>query len=628
MWKMAARNNGYFLINWTIKGCKFEKDFSYMCPTFKAESLGDSEWVLNVHEKKNYIFCFLALLDYEAMNKNTDLKYRFELINSMGTILKSSEDFTLNLEKSTTTMNYNLIDIKELINEESKCTEKNLTLRCHLAYAQAGFLLLSSDFAFINCEAETRITGYSESFNWNFQFTDFKNWTAMERINVGTIPLDLRISFKYTTDRIQIEFSSNINDSWEHKFRCTVILTNASNKKVFEKTSWYTISKCTETLPVAPFFSKRHLNKAECFERGEIRVNFHFKHNQSNKLNYCKNLEENKNLKLKSGDDPLQLLQNANPNVVEDKSGHLTKSSELKHSDYHPPSIPDGVDNENPDYKNGCWTKNSESKSCDNEPHFIPNAHSDVVFVTDCISHLHRDLYNLLMDKTFADVKLRVNNEIIPAHKAILAIRSPVFREVFEKGRPYYIEGSSHRPLSTAQKVVETIVIPDDIVDIPDVETKTLKSLVEYIYTGKISEMDEEKAISLLFVAKKFQVEPLVKKCLKYLKFVLSVENACKLLLIADKENQEEWKSYVANFILKNSMKILSSSKWSQLIIANAGLAKEVLTKLKVATKEESMPGSSKEVSLPPVIRQQNNLDAGSSNSTMPEPEGRQMITP
>ncbi|XP_015914412.2 TD and POZ domain-containing protein 1-like isoform X2 [Parasteatoda tepidariorum] len=591
---MAARNNGYFLINWTIKGCKFENDFYYMCPIFKAGSLGDSEWGLYVYREKNHIFCYFALLDNKAMNKNTDLKYRFELINSMGKILKSSEDFTLILERSSISMEYNLIDIKELINEQSKCTEKNLTVRCHLAYAQVGFLLLSSDVAFINCEAETRITDYSESFNWNFKFTDFINWTAMKRINLKTILLE--INFKYTTDGIQIEISSSINDIWEHKVWCTVILTDASNNEVFRKISLYFISKCNKKLPGTPFFSKQHLNQAQCFKMGEIRVNFHFKHGKSNKLNYYKSLEENKNLKLKNFDDPIRLLPNANTNVVEDKSGHLTK--------------------------------NSEMKSSDNQHPLIAKANSDVVSVTDCISHLHRDLYNLLMDKTFADNKLRVNNEIIPAHKAILAIRSPVFREVFEKGRPYYIEGSSHEPLSIAQRKVESILIPVDTVDIPDVETKTLKSLIEYIYTGKISEMDEEKAMSLLDVARKFQVEPLVKKCLKYLKFVLSLGNACKLLLIADKENQEELKSYVVNFILKHSMKILSSSEWSQLIIVNNALAKEVLTKLKVGTAEESMPGSSKEVSLPPVIRQQNNLDAGSSNSTMPEPEGRQMITP
>jgi hypothetical protein len=68
--------------------------------------------------------------------------------------------------------------------------------------------------------------------------------------------------------------------------------------------------------------------------------------------------------------------------------------------------------------------------------------------------------------KHLADVELIVKDKTFPAHKAILAARSPVFADKFEKKQP--VKGGPHH------------------IRIDGVEPSTMKNFLHFIYTGEL----------------------------------------------------------------------------------------------------------------------------------------------
>ncbi|XP_015905766.1 speckle-type POZ protein B-like [Parasteatoda tepidariorum] len=131
----------------------------------------------------------------------------------------------------------------------------------------------------------------------------------------------------------------------------------------------------------------------------------------------------------------------------------------------------------------------------------------------NCFPTLQEDLQALFKSKKFCDVKLRVGDELLLAHKSFLAARSPVFAAMFD------------------QEMIES---QTGIVDICDVSVDTLNKFLEFVYTGTVSELDTESSIKLLVVADKYQVLSLKEKCCSNLMRDLSEDNAGDIFDIAD----------------------------------------------------------------------------------------------
>ena len=80
--------------------------------------------------------------------------------------------------------------------------------------------------------------------------------------------------------------------------------------------------------------------------------------------------------------------------------------------------------------------------------------------------------FNLLrINSKLTDIVLRVNGQDFPAHKLILAARSPVFLAMF-----------SHSELSENQDIV---------VDIPDIGAEVMERLLAFVYCGNIDRVDK-----------------------------------------------------------------------------------------------------------------------------------------
>ncbi|XP_042903333.1 speckle-type POZ protein B-like isoform X3 [Parasteatoda tepidariorum] len=172
---------------------------------------------------------------------------------------------------------------------------------------------------------------------------------------------------------------------------------------------------------------------------------------------------------------------------------------------------------------------------------------------------LQEDLKEMLLNDKHSDVKLKTRDKIIAAHKCLLSARSPVFSKMFD------------------QDMLET---QTGIVDIPDVESDTLQSFLEFLYTDTITHTDYEKLLKLMFVADRYQVDYLKTRCSIILMSKVSLENVCEVVSVSDMVNQPSLKLCAVNFIKENKKKIISSPVWLEWVEKNMKLANEILMKL------------------------------------------------
>jgi len=101
---------------------------------------------------------------------------------------------------------------------------------------------------------------------------------------------------------------------------------------------------------------------------------------------------------------------------------------------------------------------------------------------------------------------------VIPAHRFVLSISSPVFEAMF------YGE------------LAET----SDSIELPDCENDSLLELFRYLYSDEVI-LSESNVMGVLYLAKKYMVPSLAEKCTKYLQDHLDPSNVFSILLSAQK---------------------------------------------------------------------------------------------
>ena len=124
----------------------------------------------------------------------------------------------------------------------------------------------------------------------------------------------------------------------------------------------------------------------------------------------------------------------------------------------------------------------------------------------------------LLNNDRLSDVKFVAANsndesestQVIPAHKFILAIGSPVFQAMF------YGE------------LAET----KDTIELPDCDYESLLELFRYIYSDKVN-LSGSNVMGVLYLAKKYIVPSLADKCTEYLKEKIDPSNVFDILSFA-----------------------------------------------------------------------------------------------
>ena len=166
-----------------------------------------------------------------------------------------------------------------------------------------------------------------------------------------------------------------------------------------------------------------------------------------------------------------------------------------------------------------------------------------------------QSLKALLTDTTFSDFTLQSGTEKFPCHKAILANRSDVFARLLSSND--WAENKNN------------------LFQLDNYDPATVKQMLEFIYTNKLSEGSTE----LLLIADQFNMKDLISFCEVELSKTVTCQNAIKILNIADKVAEaKRLKDFVIEFIAQNFLSLVGTDDWKEIIDPNPDLLKAIKT--------------------------------------------------
>jgi speckle-type POZ protein len=124
------------------------------------------------------------------------------------------------------------------------------------------------------------------------------------------------------------------------------------------------------------------------------------------------------------------------------------------------------------------------------------------------------DIHAMFENEDLVDFKLKTNdNEVLSAHKVILAARSPVFYGMVTSEMKEAKEG---------------------VAEVPDFDSKIMKEVLRFIYCNEVENL-EEIADELIVAADKYQIEQLKSLCIENLIEETDAENVCQMILLSQR---------------------------------------------------------------------------------------------
>jgi len=175
---------------------------------------------------------------------------------------------------------------------------------------------------------------------------------------------------------------------------------------------------------------------------------------------------------------------------------------------------------------------------------------------------LVEDMSQAFRAKNFVDVDLVSEAEVIPAHKLVLAARSPVFAAMF--GSANFVESRSGR------------------VEIDETDPKTLASFVQFLYEDRLDQdalsAEFQSCYSLIMLSNRYDVKALKVKCAEIiLNHHMSIEKAATILKLADQNQVDNLREKTLKFISKNINAVMETKDFKNL---DRELYQEVLRKV------------------------------------------------
>lgn len=168
-------------------------------------------------------------------------------------------------------------------------------------------------------------------------------------------------------------------------------------------------------------------------------------------------------------------------------------------------------------------------------------------------NYLVYDLKVLFESQTLTDVVLSAGGQVFPVLKTILAIRSPVFKAMFENEQ---------------QRI-----------EITDMEPRVLNEMLRYIYTEESPNL-KHLACELLAAAEKYELIGLKLMCEDSLSANLTVENAAEYFILGDTYFAEDLKNQARSFIVAHASHVANSRGLASMIETHPRLAGEVFQAL------------------------------------------------
>ncbi|XP_044510099.1 BTB/POZ domain-containing protein At4g08455-like [Mangifera indica] len=142
----------------------------------------------------------------------------------------------------------------------------------------------------------------------------------------------------------------------------------------------------------------------------------------------------------------------------------------------------------------------------------------------------------------------------IPAHKAVLVSRSPVFKAMLENEMEESRSGT---------------------IKISDVTYDALRTFVNYLYTAEAC-LDEQMAYDLLELAEKYQVKHLKAYCEKFLVSKLNWDNSVMSYAFAHQHNAKQLLDASLSLITDNMDKLNQQDEYIELVEKDPRLVVEI----------------------------------------------------
>ncbi|CAN4095381.1 unnamed protein product [Withania somnifera] len=155
----------------------------------------------------------------------------------------------------------------------------------------------------------------------------------------------------------------------------------------------------------------------------------------------------------------------------------------------------------------------------------------------------------------FSDVVLVAESgNSIPANRALLSSRSPVFRAMLENEMEESLSGT---------------------IKISDASYDALHAFVTYLYTADAC-LDELMACDLLILAEKYQVKHLKTYCEKFLISKLNWENSLPNYAFAHQHNAKKLLDAALSLIMENMDKLSKQEEYKELVDKDPRLVVEI----------------------------------------------------
>ena len=153
-------------------------------------------------------------------------------------------------------------------------------------------------------------------------------------------------------------------------------------------------------------------------------------------------------------------------------------------------------------------------------------------------------LASLLGNHSSHDVTFKTSDGgSVSGHRAIVAAGSPVFQAMLYGN----MKESNEKEIT-----------------LPSVNTETCKTLLSFMYTGKI-EIDLKSCLSILEAAHYFNVAVLESKCVDFIAASLDIENCCTIATFANNKKFDGLLEKCLSFMYSHANKVVQSLDFKSL---------------------------------------------------------------
>ncbi|XP_073315083.1 BTB/POZ domain-containing protein At3g56230-like [Primulina huaijiensis] len=162
-------------------------------------------------------------------------------------------------------------------------------------------------------------------------------------------------------------------------------------------------------------------------------------------------------------------------------------------------------------------------------------------------------------DQTHTDIQIKPgdNGPSVPAHKALLASRSDIFRNILDS------DGCK--------------APPNDTITLHELNHDEVESLLEFLYSGDLPKEKVEKHVySLSIAADKYEIPFLQKFCSQHMLGSLNSSNALDILEISDSCSNQSLKETALNFIVRNMEDVVFAARFDAFALKNPHLTVQI----------------------------------------------------